>query len=710
MTRQLLQNLKTGELLLQEVPRPSVPARHLLVATRTSLISAGTERMLVEFSRGNLLDKARSQPEKVAQVLDKIATDGLLPTLDAVRSKLGEPLPLGYCNAGVVIQTGPGVEGFAVGDRVATNGPHAEVVRVPQTLAARIPDGVSDEAASFTPLAAIALQGVRLAEPTLGETVVVVGLGLVGLLTVQLARASGCRVIGIDRDPGRLALAGEFGATAVDGTATGVVEAVLGMTGGRGADAVLLTLASKDAEPMHQAAKMSRQRGRVILVGTVGLELSRDEFFKKELRFAVSCSYGPGRYDHRYEDDGIDYPLGFVRWTAQRNFEAVLALMGDRRLDPMPLVSHRFGFDEVRPAYDLIAGGGASLGVLLKYPETDRAAGPGALPSTGLVSRTTAPGTGGLGVIGAGNFTRRTLLPALRRAGAQVAVIGSGQGASAAVAASQFGIPRVVGGGREVLAAKEVGTVFITTRHDAHAAMVLAALAAGKHVFVEKPLALSLDDVDRIETALVESDRLLMVGFNRRFAPLAVEMREALRSRSGPASLVIQVNAGALPREHWTRQPLVGGGRIVGEACHFIDLARFLTGSPIVSLDVTAGRDAGGGRVEDLAHLTLGFADGSVATVAYLPNGSRRFPKEWITASADGRTLVLENWRRLRRFGSGRTPILPAGQDKGHAAEMQAWLAATAAGGPAPIPAEELFEVSRWAIRAEALARGVTEE
>ncbi len=702
--RQLLQDLRSGALTFEQVPRPSVPARHLLVETRASLISAGTERMLVEFARANLLDKARSQPERVRQVLEKVGTDGLLPTLEAVRSKLADPLPLGYCNAGIVRQVGAGVERFAVGDRVVTNGPHAEMVRVPQTLAARIPDEVSDEAACFTPLAAIALQGLRLAEPTLGESVVVFGLGLVGLLSVQLLRAAGCQVIGIDRDSSRLDLARGMGAIPIDGRAADPVAAIMAATGGRGADAVLLTLAASDDGPIRQAAAMCRKRGRLVLVGVTGLNLNRDEFFRKELQFSVSCSYGPGRYDPKYEDEGIDYPLGFVRWTAQRNFEAVLALARDGRIDPAAMITHRFLFEEAGKAYDLLAAGAPSLGVVLQYPAGSAEAQAPTIPVA--ASSNGRHGAGGLGIIGAGNFTRRTLLPALRKAGVPVRVIGSGQGASAAVAARQFGIAAAVGGAGAVLADPDVGTVFITTRHDSHASLVLAALEAGKHVFVEKPLALSEEDVDRIEAAVERSDRLLMVGFNRRFAPMAVELRAELAARSGPASLLIHVNAGSMPADHWTRASMIGGGRIVGEACHFIDLARFLIGAPIVDLVVTAARERDGVRIDDIAHLGLRFGDGSVATIAYLANGSKAFPKEQVTVSVDGRTTILDNWRRFRRFGGGSGTLFPKAQDKGHQNEVRAWDQAAGAGGPPPIPYPELFEVSRWAIRAEAMVRG----
>ncbi|MHB1327845.1 MAG: bi-domain-containing oxidoreductase, partial [Gemmatimonadales bacterium] len=698
-----LQDLGSGALIRQEVPRPTAPPRHLLVEARASLISAGTERMLVEFAKASLVAKARSQPERVKQVLEKMATDGIGPTLEAVRAKLNEPIPLGYCHAGVVQEVGRHTAGFVVGDRVVSNGPHAELVRVPQTLAARIPEGVSDEAAAFAPLAAIGLQGIRLAHPTLGETVVVFGLGLIGLLTVQLLEANGCRVVGIDRDPERIALAKLFGASVVDASSMDTVAAVMEMTSGVGADAVILTLATDQDEPIRQAAQMSRQRGRLVLVGVTGLDLVREDFYRKELQFSVSCSYGPGRYDARYEEEASDYPIGFVRWTAQRNFEAVLQLMASGRIDPIRLITHRFDFDKAEEAYTVVTGGEKSLAVMLTYPGIDASRSSDAVIRPAAVA---APGQPVIGIIGAGNFARRTLLPVIRKTGARIKVIGSGQVVAASRAGEQFGAEVSAGKSDAALNDADVDTVFVLTRHDAHAKTTIAALNAGKHVFVEKPLALTEEELDLVADALRTAKTILTVGFNRRFAPMAVELRSAVANRSGPLSVMCTVNAGAMPADHWTRDSAQGGGRIVGEGCHFIDLLRYLVGAPIRDLSVGVAHDSVGLPVSDVAHITLTFADGSVGTIAYVSNGSKAFPKEQVTVFADGRTLQLENWRRLRRFGGGRSPILPQRQAKGHQEEVAAFLAAVRAGGPPPIPYDELFEVSRWAIRAEAMARG----
>ena len=707
--KQLLQYFDTGRTELADLPVPVATGQRLIVETRASVVSAGTERMLVEFGRAGLLGKARSQPEKVAQVLDKVRTDGILPTLEAVRSKLSSPIPLGYCQAGVVVEAGRGAAGFAVGDRVVTNGSHAEYVRVPAILAARIPEGVPFEAAAFTPLAAIGLQGIRLASPELGETIVVFGLGLIGLMTVQVLRAQGCQVIGVDRSAARLALARRFGATVIDGNTQDPVAVARALTAGRGADAVLLTLASDDSGPVHQAAEMSRQRGRLVLVGTTGLELRRDDFYKKELSFSVSCSYGPGRYDPSYEDEGHDYPAGFVRWTAQRNFEAVLALMADGRLDVAPLISHRFEFERAPDAYALLTSDAPSLGVVLTYPGRKGAAPSGVDRSVATASERGAAGPG-IAVVGAGNFATRTLLPIIQRAGADLRAIVTSGGPAGALAARKFGALRATTDLDGILSDPAVGSLFVLTRHDSHADLVVRGLAAGKHVFVEKPLALTLEELERVEGAARSSGRMLLVGFNRRFAPLAVEFRRAVTGRAGPLALVMTVNAGAIPRDHWTQDPVAGGGRIVGEACHFVDLARSLVGSPITALDVMTARDRSGRPVDDIAHMTLGFSDGSTAAIHYLANGSASFPKERIEGFVDGAVYRIDNWRRLERFGRGGRGLgWKKGPAKGHAEEVTAWLDAVRPGGPAPIPLDELLEVSRWAIRAGELARGAAE-
>ena len=710
--KQVLQRLDDGRTFLLDVPVPAASGVKVVIRTQASLISAGTERMLVEFGRGNLLDKARAQPDRVKDVLSKVRTDGLLATLDAVQSKLATPIPLGYCNAGVVNEVGSQVTRFRPGDRVVSNGPHAECVVVPHTLVAKIPDNVSLECAAFTPIAAIGLQGIRLAQPTLGETVVVYGLGLIGLLCVQLLRANGCNVIGIDRSAARLSLGERFGARVLDGSRVDVVEQVTTLTDGRGADAVLLTLASESEEPIRDAARMSRKRGRIVLVGVTGLNLTRDEFFKKELTFQVSCSYGPGRYDPQYEERGVDYPAGYVRWTEQRNFEAVLGAMSSGQLDPSPLITHRFDLADAARAYELITSDAPSIGVVLRYPDGGATNGNGAHPRRidRTVSSASRPTGTTAAVIGAGNFATRVLLPILKQRNVRLRTIASAGGPSGAIAGAAFDAERITADVDDIVDDSSIETVFVLTRHDSHASLVLRALEAGKHVFVEKPLALSEEDLDRIERVARDTDRLLMVGFNRRFAPFSREVASHLAARSGPVALNITVNAGAIPRDHWTQNADVGGGRIVGEACHFIDLARALVGQPIAGVHATPAATRGGEFVDDIASLSINFADGSIASIFYVANGAKSYPKERVECFFDGRTLVIDNWRRLRRFNV-RGPMFELGkrQDKGHAAEIDAWLSAVQQGGPPPIPLDELIEVSRWSIRAGRAARGQTE-
>jgi predicted dehydrogenase/threonine dehydrogenase-like Zn-dependent dehydrogenase len=700
--KQILQSLKTGATEVAELPVPSVKRGQLLIATSQTLVSAGTERMLVEFGKAGYLEKARQQPDKVRMVLDKIKTDGLMPTLEAVFNKLDQPLPLGYCNIGRVAAIGAGVTGFEEGDRVVSNGKHAEAVSVPVNLCAKVPAAVADEEAAFTVLGAIALQGIRLVQPTLGETVVVTGLGLIGLVTVQLLRAHGCRVMGLDFDPEKLALARSFGAETVDLAAgQDPVAAAMAYSRRRGVDAVIVTAATKSSEPMHQAALMSRKRGRIVLVGVTGLELSRADFFEKELTFQVSCSYGPGRYDANYEEKGNDYPVGFVRWTEQRNLEAVLDMMADGRLDVKPLISHRFAIDEAAQAYELVGGAGKSLGILLKYPglTIDTAARTVAVPAAPSASATSS--ARGVSVIGSGNYATAVLIPAFKLAGARLRSVVSSAGVSGLHAARKFGFEETTTDSARVFEDAETGAVVVTTRHDSHAQFVLRAIESGKHIFVEKPLCLTLEDLATIEAALAARRAggapvpMLMVGFNRRFAPQVERMRQLLAGATGPKAFVMTVNAGAIPAEHWTQDAAVGGGRIIGEACHFIDLLRFLADSPIEGFERMDMDSATG----DTVTVQLRFADGSIGTVHYFANGSKAFPKERLEVFAAGRVLQLDNFRKLTGFGwPGFTKMNLWRQDKGQKACAKRFVDAVAQGGRSPIPLEDVLEVSRVSI------------
>ena len=710
--RQILQSLRTGETRVADVPAPAAQKRHVLIRTSRTLVSAGTERMLVEFGNAGWIDKARQQPDKVRQVLNKIGTDGLVPTIEAVFNKLDQPLPLGYSNVGVALETGIGVTGIAVGDRVASNGRHADLVSVPMNLCARVPDGVTDDEAAFTVVAAIGLQGVRLAQPSLGEYVVVTGLGLIGLITVQLLRAHGCQVLGIDFDPAKLSLARSFGAQVVDLSAgEDPVAAAGSFSRGRGVDAVLITAATASSEPVHQAALMSRKRGRIVLIGVAGLELSRADFYEKELTFQVSCSYGPGRYDPTYEEQGVDYPLGFVRWTEQRNFEAVLDMMSDRRLDVRPLISHRFAITEADRAYQVVTGSEPLLGILLEYPTATEQTEAATRTRTVQLrpAESAEKNVATVGFIGAGNYATAVLIPAFKAAGARLRAVASSGGVSGLHAAKKFGFELTTTDTAAILADATINAVAITTRHDTHASLARDALRAGKHVFVEKPLAIKLEDVDQLEQTLTQgggSSRILMVGFNRRFAPQVKKIRDLLGGTREPKAFVMTVNAGSVPATHWSADPDVGGGRIAGEACHFIDLLRFLAGAPISGFSVTSMAGVTGVVAgDDKAIITLRFADGSIGTIQYLANGSRSFPKERLEVFVGGRILQLNNFRSLVGFGwPGFSRMNLWRQDKGQRACAAAFVAAVNASGPSPIPLDELLEVSRITLQIAAAA------
>ncbi len=661
-----------------------------------------------------MVAKARQNPERVRQVWDKIKTDGFWPTLEAVFARLDEPLALGYCNAGVVLEVGPQTEGFAAGDRVVSNGGHAQVVHRPTNLCAKIPSGVSDEEAAFAILGAIGLQGIRLLQPAIGESVAVIGLGLIGLLAVQMLVGSGVKVLGIDPDPARLELARRFGAQVVDLSAgTDPVAAGIAFSGGPGVDGVLITASAKNDQIVSQAARMSRPRGRIVLVGVVDLQLNRAEFYRKELTFQVSCSYGPGRYDPNYEEKGIDYPFAFVRWTEQRNIAAVLDLMASGRLRVAELITSRLAFAEAQSAYQRLTEDRTQLGIVLNYPD-----GPAplerTLPAPSSPASSAAPRSRStqqrvrLGVIGAGAFTTRVLLPALKKLDVDFVSIASANGLSGAHAARKFGFERNTTDTRTILADDAIDAVLIATRHNSHASLAAEALSAGKHVFVEKPLAIDRAGLDLVRQAAERWPELqLMVGFNRRFAPQIVKMRELLSGRSSFCAINILVNAGDIPPDHWTQDPRVGGGRLVGEGCHFIDLVRFLADSPIIEVQAVAGQRPGSGKPADSVAITLRMEDGSIGCVQYLANGHRGFPKERVEVLCEGKVLSLDNFRKLTGYGWSRFRKLNLfRQDKGHAAELAAFLHRVREGGTPLIPLQELINVTESTFAAAEAAAG----
>lgn len=688
--KQIVQDLKNGQTILEEVPVPQVKAGYVLIKTSRTLVSLGTERMLVEFGKANLIDKARQQPDKVKQVLDKIKTDGLQPTLEAVFNKLGQPLPLGYCNVGKVIAVGRGVTEFAVGDRVASNGNHAEYVCVPQNLCAKVPENVTDEEAAFTVIGSIGLQGIRNLNPQLGETIVVVGLGLIGLIAAQLLKANGCRVIGTDFDQQKVDLAKSFGVDAINpGLGTDAVKYVMDATNNIGADGVLITAASKSDSIIHEACEMSRKRGRIVLVGVIGLNIRRDDMYKKELSFQVSCSYGAGRYDDDYENKGIDYPIAYARWTEKRNFETILMAISNGGIDVKSLITEEVDLENFNEIYGDMRKRG-SIASIFKYADTPLQS------STVPVAEKKMDGSKGVfGIIGAGNYTGATVIPNLKKCGAQVKYVSARtNGLEAKTMAKKIDAEFATTNYMDILNDKEVDMVICTTRHDSHCKMILDSLNAGKSIFVEKPLCLNQEELDTIVDAYQKAPQGVTInaGFNRRFSPFAVKMKQLLGD--GPKNIVATMNAGFIPKEVWVHDMLVGGGRIIGEGCHFIDLCSFLAGGKVTSVCVNALGENPEENTDNMSIL-LRYDNGSNAVVNYFGNGSKAYPKERVEVFYQEKVLVLDNWRKLTGYGFSGFSKMSGKMDKGHAAEFAMLNERIKNGGEPLIPFEELVNATK---------------
>ncbi len=683
--KQIIQSFKTGETILEEVPAPQASNGQILIKTTRSLVSLGTERMLVEFGKASLIQKARQQPDKVKMVLDKIKTDGLMPTIETVFNKLGQPLPLGYCNVGKVIAVGQGVTDFKIGDRVASNGSHAEFVSIPQNLAAHIPDNITDEEASFTVIGSIGLQGIRLLNPTLGEVVVVTGLGLIGLMTAQLLRANGCKVIGLDVDESKLTIAREMGIIAHNPISSDPVKFVMTHTDGVGADGVIITASSKSDDIISQAAQMSRKRGKIILVGVIGLNLSRAEFYEKELSFQVSCSYGPGRYDDDYEQKGQDYPLPFVRWTEKRNFETVLASISTQMINVKPLISEVVELDSFLDIYGEI-GASKSIASILKYDDLSQPTTSIATPGASIKA-----GKGKIAIIGAGNFTKMTMLPAMKEA--DIKFIVSKGGLTSKSLASKHNIPFSSSSIEDALNDKEVGLVAITTRHDLHASMTLKVLKSGKDVFVEKPLALNEADLQSIIDEKEKSGKVVTVGFNRRFSPHLQKIK-SLCPISAPKNFIATMNAGLIPSNVWVQDMAVGGGRIIGEACHYIDLLVYLSGSKVKSIAMNS-LGVNPSENTDNACILLKFENGDNGVINYFANGSKSYSKERLEVYFDEKTIIMDNFRETIGYGIKGFSKLKTKLDKGHKTQFEKLSHLAKNGGEPLIPFDEIVNVTR---------------
>jgi len=698
--KQIIQDLKNGETILEEVPVPQIKSGHVLIKTSRTLVSLGTEKMLVEFGKANFIQKARQQPDKVKMVLDKVKTDGLKPTMNSVFNKLGQPLPLGYCNVGEVVGIGRGVTEFTIGDRVASNGNHAEFVNIPKNLVAKIPDNVTDDEATFTVIGSIGLQGIRLLNPTFGETVVVVGLGLIGLVTAELLQANGCNVIGFDFDKEKIRIANEKGITAINpGEGTDQVKFVESYTNSIGADAVIITASNKSNEIISQSANMCRKRGRVVLVGVIGLDISRADFYEKEISFQVSCSYGPGRYDEEYEQKGNDYPIGYVRWTEKRNFEAILNAISKKTLDVKPLITEVIPLSEYGQIYGDMKGSKA-IASIIEYNDTQ-------LPqSTIKINEKSFNGKKGiLGIIGAGNFTSSTILPSLKKGDANIKYIASSGGLSSTTMAKQHGISNSTSDYHEILKDDDVDLVLITTKHNMHASMVLETLKADKSVFVEKPLALNNEELDEIVEEYQKHDVSISVGFNRRFAPLAEKMKKLLGNDDSPINIVATMNAGFIPADVWVHDIEIGGGRIIGEACHYIDLCTYFSGSKVVAVCMNAmGKNPE--ESTDNGSILLKYENGTNAVINYFANGNKGYSKERVEVYSQERTLIMDNWRKLKTYGfkGGNSS---SKQDKGHFNQFSKLIEQQKNGGNSIIPFNEIVNTTKASFAAiESLKEG----
>ncbi len=688
---QIIQDLKSGETLLIDAPMPSVSPGNILIRNKKSLVSLGTEKMLVDFGKANYLQKAMQQPEKVKQVLSKVKTDGIKPTLQAVQRKLDEPIPLGYSCSGEVIGIGEGVKDFSIGDRVVSNGSHAEVVNVPKNLVSRIPDSVNYEEASFTVVGSIALQGIRLLNPTFGETIVVTGLGLIGLIAIQILKANGCNVIGLDYDDEKIKLAKSFGVEAFNTSSFDLNNYIEILTNSRGVDGILITASTKSNDVISQSAKICRQRGRIVLIGVIGLNINRADFYKKEITFQVSCSYGPGRYDNNYEKKGLDYPIGFVRWTQKRNFEAFLCALANKSVSVDSLITDRVELKNYSKIYSGL-NKKSSIAHIIEYgfKKIDK--------SQSIIVHTSdfSKSNGVIGIIGSGNFTRSMILPVLKKIGAKIKYISSSGGLSSTILAKKYNIGVATSNLDDLLNDPDVDAIIIATRHNNHANLVIKSLASGKHVFVEKPLALSAKELQLVKNAYEETNKSLTVGFNRRFSPFLERIKKITNNQNHPINVIATINAGYIPKDHWVHDLKIGGGRIIGEACHFIDLISYIAGSDVASVVMNAN-GVSPNLDTDNASIILKYKNGSNGVINYFSNGSSDYSKERIEIFALKKNIIIENFRKLSFYGF-KEKNHKSSQDKGHLNQFKRWNEMIINGNESIISFDSIMNTSKSAI------------
>lgn len=693
--KKLIQYINDGKIELLECPSPTISENEVLVQTKCSLISSGTERMLLDFGKSNFLNKILKEKKRVKDVIAKIKTDGIIPTLEAVNYKLNTPISLGYSNVGTIIDLGSNINDLKIGDRVVSNASHAEIISTTQNLCSKIPDNVSNETASFTIIGSIALHGIRLSNVTLGETVAVVGTGLIGLLAIQILKANGCNVIALDIDESRLKLAEKYGAKVFDLSKNESVENfVKNNTNNLGVDKTIITASSKSSEPITLSSKITRKRGKIVLVGVADIHFDRADLYEKEISFQVSCSYGPGRYDNNYEQNGVDYPEAYVRWTEKRNFDAVLNLMSEKKIIIEDLMTEKYNFSDAEIAYDSLLKSKDLISILMLYGIDEKVKNENVIEFNRNQFNKLNPI---ITVVGSGNYAQRNIIPQLKKMDLNLDTIISKEGLSGSLFSKKYGFTNSSTNFEKTLDSSLANTYFITTRHNLHSDMVNKCIVKNKNIFCEKPLALSIEELDEIKKNYKKYDSKIMLGFNRRFSCLTSKSKELLASCSSPKSFIFTFNSGYIAEDHWVNDKKIGGGRILGEACHHIDLMRFLCGEKIVNLKSTFLDN----DTKDTAIINLEFEDGSIGCINYFSNGSKMYPKEDIKIFCEGKILHLDNFKALYGYGwkNFRTKKL-FNQDKGQKKCLGAFINSIKNGHPSPIPFNEIYEVSKFSIYA----------